>query len=237
MTTTQYVPNEYAHIVDNVMVSEKLDAGRKEHGTDFGGHVFTIHERRDTGEVRLLDDDHNHIVHVGRRWLVQRATGLPINNPTGIADQSSWFISWFSCGSGGAAAATPFTPIAPVDADADLAAIRKLQGASNPNNYIYASSGDKKSIATSAVTNIYNPTGSITGITTGIYALFTLVVDFEEYTATGMTPIALINELALYTSTSRTTAATTWNLFSRYTRPSLPKTENDKYTFLWYIYF
>jgi len=232
--TTQYVPNEYAHIIDNVMVSDKLEADRKMHGTEVGGHVFTIHERRDTGEVRLLEDDHNHIVYVGRRWLLQRATALPIKTPTGVTDQNTWFISWFSCGSGGAATATPFTPIAPTDANEELVTIQKIQGDTNPNGYTYADTGKKKSIATAAVSNIYNPTG--TG-TQGIYALFSLVFDFEEYEgAANGANVTLINELALYAASSRT-AATSWCMFSRYTRPSLPKTSNDKYTFLWYIYF
>jgi hypothetical protein len=71
--------------------SRKNTVTIKDQKHEMKGHVFVLHETRG-GKREFLDDDHNHIVLTGRRWLMQRALGMDFSEDV---RQSSWTLRWF----------------------------------------------------------------------------------------------------------------------------------------------
>jgi hypothetical protein len=79
------------------------------------GSVFIEIIDKKTGKIVDKFGDHNLIVKVGRNQLINLIAGL-----CNLVPGQTSKISKIQVGSGGTAAGTPFTPIAPQDADANL---------------------------------------------------------------------------------------------------------------------
>ena len=197
--------------------------------TQMRGYVYTIHETRD-GKKELLGLDHNHIVLSGRKWLMQRAIGASMAD---TPNQHEWIIYWFGVGEGGANSSDPLNPLYTPDQQEDLVAPLRIQ-----NNYYpefrYCDEGRKK---TFKLFNNANAQMRYDNINSEVLALFHLVVDLNDCPYELPYLGVKINELALYVSPTNDSSETEFLMFSRYCMPTKFKSFNDRYIFLWYIYF
>jgi hypothetical protein len=232
-----FIPSSYLTPEENSMIKHQLLSYSREQTETLSetypylkGHVFTIKETR-SGERTILDDDHNHIVLTGRRWLMQRALGADFDLNI---RQSSWTLNWFGLGKGGAPSATPFTPLDTPDQATDLTSPIKIYNGATYTGFSYADDGYKKT---------YDKIGDVQAemkfdmANAEVLMLFHLKVEFDDCPYSMPDLGCSISELGLYASPNALSTCSEFVMFSRYTRPTIYKTHDDKYTFLWYIYF
>lgn len=214
------IRNEITNIENDLRAVEK---------TSIRGYVYTIHETRD-GKKEFLGLDHNHIVITGRKWLMQRAVGGSLaDTPT----QHEWIINWFGIGEGGANSSDPLNPLYTPDQQEDLIAPLTIQNNYYPE-YHYSDEGRKKTFKRF---DMKNAQMKYDVINSEVVALFHLVVDLNDCPYELPYLGVKINELALYASPTDESDETNFVMFSRYCMPTKFKSFNDRYTFLWYIYF
>ena len=192
------------------------------------GYVYCIHETKD-GKKELLDHDNNHIVLIGRKWLMQRAIGASINSD----NQNDYFIRWFGIGNGGTNPSDPLNPLYTSDTKTDLSSPIKIYN-SYSEGYNYSDNGFKKSFKKY---NNINAQMKFDTTTNEVIALFHLVIDYNDCPYEAPKLGVSINELALYASPSEKSSEENFIMFSRYCMPTKYKSSVDKYTMLWYLYF
>lgn len=228
-----FLPSHELSYNDNCLVREELYNIEKDLNaqdkTQMRGYVYTIHETRD-GKRELLGLDHNHIVLTGRRWLMQRAIGGSLADTPG---QHEWIINWFGIGQGGANSSDPLNPLYTPDQQEDLVAPMIIQNNYYPD-YKYCDDGKKK---TFKKFDMKNAQMKYDVINSDVLALFHLVVDLNDCPYELPYLGVKINELALYASPTDDASEIEFVMFSRYCMPTKFKSFNDRYTFLWYIYF
>ena len=193
------------------------------------GYVYCIHETKN-GHKELVSDDHNHIVLVGRKWLMQRAVGSSLDEN----NQCNWFINWFGLGCGGANTSDPLNPLYTPDNQLDLANPIKIHNNNYYEGYTYTNDEYKKTFKKYNNTNAqlkYDPT------TNEVVALFHLIVEYKDCPYEAPKLGVTINEMALYASPTQNSNEENFVMFSRYCMPSKYKSYTDKYYFLWFIYF
>ena len=74
-------------------------------------------------------------------------------------------------------------------------------------------------------------------INSEVVALFHLVLDFDDCPYSAPYLGVKLNELALYASPTEDPEEENFVMFSRYCFPTKFKSNDEKYIFLWYIYF
>lgn len=225
--------NKLITIHDNIFMKEKIsqiegELSEQDKGS-MRGYVFAIHETKD-GKKELIDFNHNHIVICGRKWLMQRAVGSSMSE---TPNQHDWTISWFGVGQGGANSSDPLLPLYTPDQQEDLVAPMKIFN-TYYTDYVYADEGRKKSFQQ---INGANAQMKYDNINSEVVALFHLPVEFNDCPYELPNLGASINELALYAAPNNDPTCDEFVMFSRYCLPTKHKSFNDKYTFLWYIYF
>lgn len=209
----------------------KLSAVEK---TKMRGYVCGIYENRD-GRREVLDLDHNHIVLCGRKWLMQRAVGGSMSEEIieDVAPPHEWAIRWFGTGQGGANTSDAFSPFYTPDQQVDLIEPLKLFR-TYKTDFKYADDGRKK---TFEKYEHLNAQMKFDVINSEVVALFHLILDFDDCPYDAPYLGVKINELALYASPSEDPDEKNFVMFSRYCFPTKFKSIDEKYTFLWYIYF
>ena len=225
-----FISNEYNSIIhDNLRKNEEIITVEDRH--KMRGYVYGIHETKD-GKKELFYHSHNHIVINGRRWLMQRAVGSSL---TETPNQHNYTICWFGLGEGGVSDSNPLNPLYTPDQTEDLAAPIKIKGNTTSYDYSYDNSGYKKTFKKDENGN--NAQMSFSKVNSEVLALFTLVLDYEDCPYKIPSSGAKISELGLYCASSENTDNNDFVLFSRYCLPLKIKTQKDKMTFLWFIYF
>lgn len=224
--------NENASLRDGITKVEKqLNAVEK---TQMRGYVCGIYENRD-GRREVLDLDHNHIVLCGRKWLMQRAVGGSMKSEIieDVAPPHEWSIKWFGVGQGGANSSDVFSPFYTPDQQTDLIS-RLTIFRTYKTDFKYADQGRKK---TFEKYDGVNAQMKYDVINSEVVALFHLVIDFDDCPYPEPYLGVKLNELALYASPSEDPEEENFVMFSRYCFPTKFKSIDEKYTFLWYIYF
>ena len=194
------------------------------------GYVFGIHENTKTKHKEIVDLNHNHVVINGRKFIMQRAVGASLNETPG---QHTWFINWFGVGCGGANSSDLFTPLYTPDQQEDLVAPILIHNV-DYEGYQYADNGFKKSLKQFDGKNAQM---KYDVINSEVLALFHLVIDLNDCPYASPNLGVNINELALYAAPTNNSDETEFTMFSRFCFQTKPKSNADRYTFLWYIYF
>lgn len=217
--------NQILNIEDSLKAVEK---------TQMRGYVYGIHETKD-GLKEYLDLSHNHIVMNGRKWLMQRAVGGSMDSEIidNVNPPHSWIINWFGVGDGGANSSDPFKPLYTPDITEDLVSPIKIHNVYS-EEFRYSYDGYKK---TFRQFNGINAQMKYDDINSEVVALYHLVLDYDDCPYQLPNLGMKISELGLFISPSTNDSETNFILFSRYCMPTKYKSYNDKYTFLWYIYF
>lgn len=235
-----FIPSNNLSDYYNLLLKNKLLSDRYKYKHEYtyttsdnqhdnmSGYVYCIHETKD-GKKELINDNNNHIVLVGRKWLMQRAIGASINADS----QNDWFIQWFGIGNGGTNASDPLNPLYTSDTKTDLSSPIKIYN-SYSNGYTYSDNGYKK---TFKKYNGNNAQMKFDTTTNEVIALFHLVVDYNDCPYEAPKLGVSINELALYASPSENSSEENFIMFSRYCMPTKYKSNSDKLSFLWYLYF
>ena len=229
-----FIPSTVIPISDNVVMKEYISS--KEHDLPSSnkgtrGYVFAYHQTTDNpNKWELVDQDNNHIVLVGRRWLMQRAVGGSLTETPG---QHQWIINWFSVGEGGANSSDPINVLYTPDQQEDLIAPIKIENIYIPG-YAYSDSGNKKTFIKH---DGINAQMKYDHINSEVLALYHLQLDYQDCPYDLPNLGVNINELALYASPNDLPTNDQYVMFSRYCLPTKFKSFRDKYLFLWYIYF
>ena len=228
-----FISSNALSIKENVTIKDEINRIEAElskaQKTDMRGYVYAIHETKD-GAKEVLNLNHNHIVINGRKWLMQKAIGSSLPDTPG---QHEWTINWFGLGEGGANSSDPLNPLYTPDQQEDLVAPIKIHN-TYYTDYKYSDDGKKKTFKLFTGSNAQM---KYDVINSEIVALFHLVVDYNDCPYELPNLGVKINELALYASPSKEPSCEDFVMFSRYCLPTKYKSFNDKYTFLWYIYF
>lgn len=236
----RFIPSELLSEQDNSALRDQIcnleDQLKASEKTQMRGYVTGIHETRD-GKKELLNLDHNHIVFGGRKWLMQRAIGGSmtseiLDDPT-VPQPHEWIINWFGVGQGGANSSDPFLPLYTPDLQDKLIDPIILYHQYS-TEFKYSPDKMKKTLKRF---NGCNAQMKYDTINSEIVALFHLVVDYEDCPYSLPYLGVKISELALYAAPTADASETHFTMFSRYCLPTKYKSVNDKYTFLWYIYF
>jgi len=168
---------------------------------------------------KLLHDDSNLIVYVGREWVQEKIFNVdngstPTNNTHGIY--------WASFGSGGAPASDPLNPTPPTNVDTGLASEIVI----NSSNANYADAGKKYPVWG-------NTEFQQDGANDNRYLITKITLTLDENDANGEN----INEAALWISESYDpSTASQFYLFARATFPTIAKTSSLVLQIEWYIF-
>jgi hypothetical protein len=104
-------------------------------------NIVKIYEIDDeTGEQKLIHEDHNLVVYLGREWLAARAMNQ--NNTAATCGKANCFLSWVGFGYGGADPINRLVPIPPKITDTNLYAPRMINTASKGKYADYGNYGD-----------------------------------------------------------------------------------------------
>ena len=201
--------------------------------TEMRGYVYGIHENRKTGIRESFRVNPNHIVINGRKWLMQRAVGGSIFGATPAEKPHNWTINWFGVGNGGANSADPFTPFYTPDQQEELISPLKIFSRYR-EDFKYTKDGFKKTFEKH---DNLNAQMRVDVINSEVVALFHLILDYDDCPYNQPYQGVQISELALYASASEDPDEKNFTMFSRYCMPTKFKSSDDKYTFLWFIYF
>lgn len=241
MSDKLFIPSEYCTKKENSLIRDHLNFNM---GNRMEGMVSVLHMRKD-GFREILPPTHNHIVCVGRRWVMQAVTNRPYVNPSTnetVVDQKDWTIEWFGVGDGGALASSPNVPLDTPDSQLGLGHIIDIKPETVPSgmSHMYTTNENthRKRIKCSGT----SPYNSIIQMgynesTSEVMMLVQLELGYDDCPYGTSQASVAINELGLYASPSVSTSGTSCVLFSRYTRPTIYKTSGDAYLFMWYIYF
>ena len=230
-----FIPSSF--ILDEYNTIIHQDLRRKEEQiqlkdkTNMRGYVYAIHETKD-GKKELLNHNHNHIVLSGRKWLMQRAIGASIESNKNYHNYS---ICWFGLGAGGVASHDPLNPLYTPDQIEDLKLPIQIKGSDPDSSYVYDNSGYKKTFLKDE--NGANAQMKYSSINSEVLALFHLVVDYNDCPYTAPNLGVKISEMGLYCAASENSSEDDFVLFSRYCLATKIKSQSDKLTFLWYVYF
>lgn len=174
--------------------------------THFKGHVKVYKNGK------LIVDDDNHIVIMGRHYLMQRLFGLPYS--FGV-DEHTWSPKWFSVGSGGAAMDTPFQQLMPTDEDTNCY-----------NPIIFNTTGGAR-----YTTDHYKKLIDSIEYASALSAKMTMTVDAADCVN------GYINEAVFFVSPTEDQTETQFKCFSHICFPTFPKGDMDSIIFEWYLIF
>lgn len=243
-----FIPSSVCSNKENNMIADRLNLLRKndDHASD-KGYVTIIKENRN-GDREILLPENNHIVLNGRLWVMQKALNQNYSKSIEWRQRNIFF---FGCGCGGALQSNPLIPLDIADTDKELKQpliIKPKQGLSaggvTETGEHYSDDGYKKNLHRNSTSpdwfqmNFSEARGEV-------LCLATLSLDFDDVPYEGNTA-PLINEFGLYCSDRSDSFPNTkleplipdeYNLFTKYTRPSISKSNNDKLLINWYIFF
>ena len=163
---------------------------------------------------KLLIEKNNHIVVIGRNWLMQRMFNLPYSLDN---QKHTWLPRWFSVGNGGAANDAPFQPIWPTDNDIDVY-----------NNIVFVDSAHSTSRYT-----INRTKKLIDGVSfaSALTAKLTMTISYEDCVN------EYINEAGLFVSPTESSTETNFTMFSHVTFPTIPKSNLTELVIEWFFIF
>jgi len=187
------------------------------------GFVKVIEEDLVTGKKKQISKS-NLVVYVGRELLIQKLFGVRnVNVPTLVGEN----LYWLEVGQGGAPSGNPFNPTPPDLTDTSLADRVPLSNTQD-NTLTDLSGGFYYKRHINSFDYQADPNNN------SAYVIALVQASLTENHAIGYS----INEAALYTSENDdVNNPGHFSMYSRITFPTILKTDTNRITFYWYLYF
>jgi hypothetical protein len=219
-------------IEDKISFGDSLNSRRTEKESPIKGHV-QIYEILPNKEKKLIFENNNLVVYLGREWVASRILNLTNvnlvapNNPT--PDE---FICWFGLGSGGTYAGDPFDPVPPSSTNVQLnsevpfsdvddhSELGDFRGGYYYKHILYD---------TTSAADIYQMDEN----NDNKYLIAKVQLEVGEDVAND----TLVSEACLFTAASGLAGYNgPFHLFARVTFPSIYKSADRILFFVWYLY-
>jgi len=194
-----------------------------------------IYEQLENGRKELIHKS-NLVVYLGREMLAQRLVNT--NNALVTPTKDEW-VQWFGVGDGGVLPADPLDPTPPIISDDDLYSSVMISDTTSALYADFHTSAEAGYPSTGFYKKIFDqePTNQIEFQTDILNDDRYLVIKITTTIGVNDANGQQLSEAGLFSAASATGGYSgNFSLFARVTYPSLIKTADRRFIFVWYLY-